>query len=235
MVGVAMTAENTARDLILGNRVLAAELILDQLLALCPARADLAPACAVLARWDRHVDVGSRGALLFLNFWGRTAQIRDFWANPFEIGKPIERPSDLNAKAAPAILDALAAAATDMAQRGIALDAPLGSVQISPRAGERIAIHGGPGSAGILNAMQSAWTPDGLVPVHGSSFMQVVSFDATGPVAQSMLSYSQSTNPESPWYADGTRAFSAKQWLPLPFTRAQIAAARIGEPVTISE
>ena len=65
--------------------------------------------------------------------------------------------------------------------------------------------------------------------------MQIVSFDETGPVARSMLSYSQSTNPESPWYADGTRAYSAKQWLPLPFTTAQIAAAKVGETVTISE
>ncbi|MCW3846442.1 penicillin acylase family protein [Sphingomonas sp. LB-2] len=225
----------SARALILGNRVFAAELVLDQLLALCPARADLAPACAVLAKWDRHVEVDSRGALLFLNFWGRTGQIRNFWANPFDLEKPITRPADLNPDATPPILDALAAAAADMTQRGIALDAPLGSVQVSLRGGERIAIPGGPGSAGILNAMQSSWTPEGLTPVHGSSYMQVVSFDANGPEAQSMLSYSQSTNPESPWYADGTRAFSARQWLPLPFTRAQIAAAQVGKPLTISE
>jgi acyl-homoserine-lactone acylase len=122
-----------------------------------------------------------------------------------------------------------------MGQRHVALDARLGDVQVSVRGGERIAIHGGPGPAGVLNAMQSVWTPDGLTPVHGSSFMQIVSFDETGPVARSMLSYSQSTNPESPWYADGTRAYSAKQWLPLPFTNAQIAAAKVGKAVTISE
>ena len=189
----------------------------------------------MLARWDRRVDAGSRGALLFLNFWGRTGQIKGFWANPFDLEKPIDRPSDLSPESAPAILDTLAAAVADLGTRGIALDAPLGNVQVSPRNGERFAIHGGPGGAGVLNAMQSGWGPEGLIPVHGSSFMQVVSFDAAGPVAQSMLSYSQSTNPESPWYADGTRAYSAKQWLPLPFTRAQIAAARVGRPLTIAE
>ena len=224
-----------AQALILANRVFAAELILDQLLALCPQRADLAEACAVLAKWDRHVDNDSKGALLFLMFWRRTGAIKDFWANPFDMEKPIDRPADLNPGAAPAILDALAAAVTEMGSYKLPLDAPLGIVQISPRNGEKIAIHGGPGSAGVLNAMQSQPLPEGLIPVHGSSFMQVVSFDATGPVAQSMLSYSQSTNPESPWYADGTRAFSAKQWLALPFTRVQIEAARIGAPLTISE
>lgn len=224
-----------ARALILANRVFAAELVLDQLLALCPQRADLAEACAVLAKWDRHVDADSKGALLFMMFWRRTGAIRDFWANSFDLEKPIDRPSDLNPAAAPAILDALAAAAAEMGTYKLPLDAPLGTVQVSPRNGDRIAIHGGPGAAGVLNAMQSQPTPEGLIPVHGSSFMQVVSFDATGPVAQSMLSYSQSTNPESPWYADGTRAFSAKQWLPLPFTRAQIDAARVGAVVRIGE
>ncbi|MEZ0244723.1 MAG: acylase [Sphingomonas sp.] len=225
----------SASELILGNRVFAAELVLDQVLALCPQRADLAEACGVLAKWDRRVDVGSKGAMLFLMFWRRTGQIKDFWVNPFDLEKPIDRPSGVNTAAAPAILDALAAAVAEMGTYKLALDAPFGTIQVSPRNGEKIAIHGGPGSAGVLNAMQSTVTPDGLVPVHGSSFMQIVSFDEKGPVALSMLSYSQSTNPESPLYADGTRAYSAKQWLPLPFTTTQIAAARVGQPLTISE
>jgi len=233
--GLTSIDPETARTLILGNRVFAAELVLDQLLALCPTRPALAEACAVLAKWDRHVDVDSRGVLLFSSFWRRAASIKDFWATPFDATKPADTPSTLNPAAGPAILDALAAGVGDVGKLGYPLDAPLGAIQVSPRNGEKIAIHGGPGNLGVLNAMQSVPTPEGFIPVHGSSYMQVVSFDATGPVAQSMLSYSQSTNPESPWYADGTRAFSAKQWLPLPFTRAQIAAVRVGEPVTISE
>jgi len=226
---------DTARGLILGNRVFAADLILDALIALCPQRADLAAACAVLATWDRRVDTGSKGAFLFLNFWRRTAQIKDFWAMPFDPARPVDTPSGLNPAATPAILDALAAAVVDLPKLGVAPDTPYGAIQVSPRNGEKIAIHGGPGPAGVLNAMQSNPTPDGFVPVHGSSYMQVVGFDATGPVAQSMLSYSQSTNPESPHYADGTHAFSEKRWLKLPFTPAEIAAQREGATVTISE
>jgi acyl-homoserine-lactone acylase len=37
-----------------------------------------------------------------------------------------------------------------------------------------------------------------------------------------VLSYSQSENPESPHYADQTRLFSQKQWLPMRFTESQI-------------
>lgn len=225
----------TARGLILGNRVHAAELVLDQLLALCPQRADLAEACAVLAKWDRRADVDSPGGLLFLNFWWRTERIRNRWATAFDAARPIDTPATLNPAAAPAILDALAAAVADMNERKIPLDAPVGAFQVAPRGAERIAIHGGPGSAGVLNAMQSGWAPEGLVPYHGTSYLQVVGFDEKGPVATSMLAYSQSTNPESPWFADGTRAYSAKTWLPLPFTPAQIAAARVGDPLTLSE
>ena len=60
-------------------------------------------------------------------------------------------------------------------------------------------------------------------------------FDEDGPVADAILSYSQSTNPASPHYADQTRLYSRKEWNRLPFTDEEIAAARIGEPVTISE
>ena len=39
---------------------------------------------------------------------------------------------------------------------------------------------------------------------------------------EAVLSYSQSENPESPHYADQTRLFSQKQWLPMRFTEQQI-------------
>jgi len=218
---------------ILGNKVHAAELILPDLLKLCATRASLAGPCAILARWDGKADTDSRGALLFFAFWRKTSGIKDFWAVPFDAGAPATTPNTLNP--GPAILDALQSAVDDLARAGTPLDAPLGAIQIAPRNAEKIAIHGGPGSAGVLNAMASAVTPEGLVPYHGSSYMQVVTFGDRGPIAESMLSYAQSTNPESPHYADGTHAFSEKRWLKLPFTPAEIAAQREGGVVTIRE
>jgi acyl-homoserine-lactone acylase len=224
-----------AEATILGNKVLAAELVLPKLLALCATRPALADPCAVLARWDRRADVDSRGALLFFAFWRKAGAVKDFWATPFDAANPIGTPADLNPAAAPAILDALQAAADELKKANIALDAPLGSVQLTLRGAERIAIHGGPGPAGVLNAMATTVVPEGQTPYHGSSYMQVVSFGPTGPVAESMLSYSQSTNPESPHYADGTHGFSEKRWLKLPFTPAEIAVQREGKVLTISE
>jgi acyl-homoserine-lactone acylase len=71
--------------------------------------------------------------------------------------------------------------------------------------------------------------------MHGTSYIQVVGFDAAGPVADALLSYSQSTNPESPHFGDQTKEYSAKRWHHMPFTPAEIAAARKGAAVVISE
>jgi acyl-homoserine-lactone acylase len=54
-------------------------------------------------------------------------------------------------------------------------------------------------------------------------------------VADAILSYSQSTNPASPHFADQTRAYSAKQWHRLPFAAKDIKAQAIGKPKRIRE
>jgi acyl-homoserine-lactone acylase len=123
---------------------------------------------------------------------------------------------------------ALAGAVARLTARGTPLDARWGDVQVAVRGAERIPIHGGPASEGVLDAQASAWTPGvGYVPFHGTSYIQVVTFDARGPVADALLSYSQSTDPASPHYADQTWAFSRKAWNPLPFWPADIAAQTI--------
>jgi len=43
-----------------------------------------------------------------------------------------------------------------------------------------------------------------------------------GPVSQGVLSYSQSTNPDSPHAADQTRLYSRKGWDDLRFTEAAV-------------
>jgi acyl-homoserine-lactone acylase len=101
---------------------------------------------------------------------------------------------------------------------------------------DAIPIHGGPGTLGILNMQESRPAPwGGLMPVHGTSYIQIVGFDETGPVADAILSYSQSTNPASPHAADQTRAYAAKQWHRLPFSAEAIAAETIGTPKQIAE
>lgn len=115
------------------------------------------------------------------------------------------------------------------------LDAPLGAEQVAIRGGERIPIHGGPGGAGILTVMGSRREAGALVPFFGTSYVPVVSFGDAGPVVDALLSYSQSTDPASPHFADGTRAYSAKRWNRLPFTPAQITRQRLAARLRLAE
>jgi acyl-homoserine-lactone acylase len=227
-----------AKRLVFGNKSLGADLVIGPLLALCEGSNSLAEPCAALAGWDREFETTSRGAHLFAAFWGKVMERRDLWQVPFDPAAPVTTPRDLktDGAAGEALLEALGEAARELAERGIALDAPWGEVLTQPvPGGGAIAIHGGPGWAGVLNMQEGDRIEGGLVPRHGSSYIQIVGFDEDGPVADAILSYSQSTNPASPHYADQTRLYSRKEWNRLPFSREEIAAAKTGETLRISE
>lgn len=231
-----MTRER-AKALAFSNQSLAARMAVDPILELCDAEPAAKAACGVLEGWDRRVEIDSRGAYLFLTFWDKVDNKSNLWTTPFDASDPVNTPRDLNTQgeAGTALLAALVEAASEIEAAGIALDAAWGDVQYAPRGEDRIAIHGGPGGAGILNMQISVPAPGGVSPVHGTSYIQIVGFDEDGPVADAILSYSQSTNPASPHYGDQTRAYSRKDWNRLPFSPEEIEAARQGEVLRIEE
>ncbi len=223
-----------ARDLVFANRSMAAERLMPGILSICEADPALRPPCDALRAWDRKADLDSRGAILFFSF------LRHFGGNaanfqPFDPANPVTTPAGLSEAAAEPVKRALAAAVAELTTAGIPLDAPLGQVQAALRGDTRIPIHGGPHIAGILNMMQTRVTPQGLVPTHGSSYVQVVSFEPSGPVADALLSYSQSTDPASPHSSDQTRAFSEKRWHRLPFTATEVRRAAMGPALRLRE
>jgi acyl-homoserine-lactone acylase len=122
------------------------------------------------------------------------------------------------------VLTALTAAVEDLRSKGIALDVPLGDLQAEPRGSERIPIHGCSEGEGCFNIISTGRDAQGRYdPFTGSSFVMTAAFDTSGTVrGEALLSYSQSENPNSPHYADQTRMFSQKQWLPMRFTERQI-------------
>ncbi|MBC7520387.1 MAG: penicillin acylase family protein [Sandarakinorhabdus sp.] len=227
----------TARTMVFANKSLAADLVMPGLLGLCRGDASLAGACAALAGWDRKFDLDSRGAYLFAAFWTQVQANPAIWATKFDLADPVNTPRGLvvDGKVADTLRTALQAAVERLGKEGIALDTRWGDVQFAQRNADRIPIHGAHGELGVLNVQQSVRVPTGVTPVHGSSYVQVVGFDATGPVADAVLSYSQSTDPASPHYGDQTREFSAKHWHRLPFTPAAIAADAPGPVLMISE
>jgi acyl-homoserine-lactone acylase len=223
-------------DAVFNDRQYLGELWRDQLVAFCRAHpviagasgpVDVSGACNVLAAWDLHDNLDSRGALLFRRFATRAlgAQGGPF-ATPFSASDPVNTPRDLNTNN-PQVQQALADAVTDMRGAGLPLDAPLSQGQYDQRGAERIPIHGGPGTVGVFNAINVVWDPQNAyagVP-HGSSYVQVVHLTgAECPDAHTILTYSLSVDPTSRWYADQTRMFSRKEWVRFPFCAADIAA-----------
>ncbi|MFN3514585.1 MAG: penicillin acylase family protein [Phenylobacterium sp.] len=237
------------KTLLFWNKVLAADLYLDDALTLCRAapqvrREDgripnVGPARETLARWDRRVDADSHGAHLFYEFWRNAEKIPEVFAVPFDPADPVGTPRGLKTDEASAakILEAMAAAVDTLQAQNMALDARWGDVHFAVRGEAKIPVHGGEGSHGVLNAQQARFNPAaaGYVPYHGSSYIQVVTFDRAGPVADAVLSYSQSTDPASPYYGDQTRLYAEEGWHRLPFHRKDIEAEALGPPLKLKE
>ena len=116
-------------------------------------------------------------------------------------------------------------------QASIPLDAKLGDVQFVERGQDRIPLPGG----STYSALHATLVPkvgftDPIQP--SNSYIQVVTFDAAGPVADAILASSQSPDPRSAFYADQTWAYSRQQWTRLPFSRDAVSAAAI-EPALV--
>uniref|UniRef100_A0AAU2JKY8 Penicillin acylase family protein n=1 Tax=Streptomyces sp. NBC_00049 TaxID=2903617 RepID=A0AAU2JKY8_9ACTN len=189
---------------------------------------DVSAACAVLAGWDRTTDGASRGALLFDRFWRRltaSTPARDLWLVPFSAADPVRTPRTLD-QAAPGIGRALADAVAELRAAGIALDAPLGEHQFVLRGGQKLPVSGGTEALGVWNKIEAPWNAAaGGYPevVHGSSHIQAVGWDGSRcPVARTLLTYSQSSDPGSPYYADQTRLFSGERWVTARFCERDI-------------
>jgi acyl-homoserine-lactone acylase len=238
------------QDDVFNDRQFGGELWRDQLVQLCESApggyllgssgpVDVSGACPVLAAWDLHDNLDSNGAILFRRFATRalaspgglpitlpTGDLSVF-STPFDANDPVNTPSGLNT-ASPKVQQSLADAVTDLQSAGIPLDAPLRGYQYEKRGDEKIPIHGGPGDPnGDFNAINVSWSGDPAEPgypnvPHGSSFVMVTSFNGGCPDDRSILTYSESENPNSPYYADQTRMFSNKEWVDPPFCASEM-------------
>jgi acyl-homoserine-lactone acylase len=227
------------------NRNFMAGVVLPDLLAACNAGAPAAEAvtagCKALAGWDRSNNAEARGAHLFREFWRRARGIAGVHRLPFDAASPVATPAGLklaDAATAAKVWEALTQAVAVVRGAGFALDATLGSVQRPLITDEPIALHGGDEFEGVLNNLGNQFAPgitkDGLRIDYGTSYVQTVTFDARGPVAQAILSYGQSTEPTSPFATDQLRLFSQKTWPVLPFHPEDIEKARVGDVLKLT-
>ena len=236
------------QDMDFADRQYFGELARDQLVAMCeqfPAEVgtngpvDVSAACPVLKAWDLHDNIDSKGAVLFRRFATRALGIQGGpFAVPFDVNDPVNTPRGLDTNN-PQVRAALADAVTDLQSSGIPLDAPLRDWQYEMRGDEKIPIHGGPGTLGVFNAINVTWAPGKGYPdvPHGSSYVQAVQFtgDPCPVRARTILTYSLSTNPTSPFFGDQTKLFSRKEWVPEAFcagdvAKATVSTTRLGSP-----
>lgn len=228
------------QDLLFNQRNFGAELVLDDVLAICKREpkavklesnsVDVSKACEVLAAWDRKQAVTSRGAQVWTEAWPLMSTTPNLWAVPFDAKDPVRTPREINvsdAKVRKAVVQALAMAVHKLEEAQIPLDAPWGEVQYTERNGEKIGIPGGAGATGMFSVMAAKLTPGkGYTPIiTGNSWMQVVTWTDAGEVdARGVLSYSQSEEEDSAFVADQTKLYSRGAWVKLPFTEAEIVA-----------
>jgi acyl-homoserine-lactone acylase len=244
------------QDMVFANRQYAGELWKTELADYCDAApggellgssgpVDVSGACDVIRDWDTHDDLDSNGAVLFRVFAQNAlgavpvTGTPGLFVNQFDANDPVHTPNGLNV-GNPQVERAFADAVKALDDRGIPLNAKLRDYQSEQRGATRIPIHGGPGGVGIFNAINvgsipggsNGWTSIG----HGSSFVMAASFtdDACPNDTRTILTYSQSTDPASPWFKDQTEMFSNKEWVDEAFCESEVAADTI-DTTTIEE
>ena len=241
------------QDVIYGNRSYVAELVLDDVLADCQANPNLpltggntidaTTACSILSNWDRRNNLDSKGAHVFREFWRNVsfAETTDtIFSVKFDINDPVNTPRDLiiNANTRTALGDAI----KFFQDKNIALDASLADLQYIFDAGnnnERIPMHGGFGREGVFNVAEPRGTRanDGANYVinFGPTYMQTVTFDNNGPIAEALLGYSQASDTSRPFHRDQSRRYSDKNWIRLPFSTNEVADKAIGNKIQLRE
>lgn len=238
-----------ARDILNAARNHAAELVNDDVVTLCEAVNDWSPynaddatmgeVCDILGDWDKRHTIDSVGGHIFYEFWNRIGNLSNLWAVPFNATNPVYTPNTLNT-GDPALVESVRQALADAVQvlqdNGVALDASWGEVQFIERNGERIPLPGGSGSMLFSVISASLVEGEGYSNVRaGNSYIQAVSWDESDcPDANAILTYSQSTDPASPHYADATRLYSESGWIDMPFCADDRDAQEIRRE-TISE
>jgi acyl-homoserine-lactone acylase len=223
------------------DRSLLAELVLKPLVTACRkspeqkaangTKVNLSKACDALARYRRYEngDLDASGGWLF-EVWYNLPFSGTFWKVPFQVKHPLTTPYGLDTSNRD-VLQNLATAVLDLKAQRIPLTASYGRVQHSTKGRDVIPIHGC--DTGCFNAIYPSTGPgDPFLPGDygevgdGSSLVMTTELTPKGPVSQGIVTYSQATNPASPYYANMTKLYSRKKWVPFAYTARQLAALK---------
>jgi len=231
--------------MVMDDQVFLATQVLPDLLQFCTAdlgtdAPTLTPLCASLKTWDGNANLNSGlGFVHFQNVMEALQEMPDVWRVTFDPQDPQHTPRGLaidRPEVVKAVRQAMLASVENVDKQGLNKDSRWGDIQVVSSGGQQTPIHGGPGTLGVYNAIQSVPRTDGKREVvSGTSYLQVVTFDDNGPHAQGLLAFSLSSDPASKYSRDQTLAFSKKQLSVMPFTEQQIKDDPQYQVRTISE
>jgi acyl-homoserine-lactone acylase len=164
---------------------------------------------SILEKWDRSTDVESIGAVLFyawtdfFNFWDQNN-----FKKPWDINDPINTPDGI---ADPeGAIRALDRAANEILEQYGQLDIAWGEVYRLKRGEINLPSNGGPGGPGVFRVVGYSKDNDGKYhATAGDSWVGVIEFGEKVK-AKVLLSYGNSSNPESPHFGDQLMLFSKK-------------------------
>jgi len=225
------------KEIVLSGHIYSGDLAQAAVLSdLCPRAGifNTAPACSAIRQWDGAATLTSIGLPVWKEFWGNLLNLgSNYWITPFDINDPVNTPRGINTSSFWVRL-ALYAAQIRIQRAGLSFDAPLSEQQHSGVNDSTIPIFGAGGALGAFTIAEdserekdpSTLGPEGYRIDFGNSYIQVVTWDSGGVHAEGFLTYSQSTDPASPHYADFTEAYSQQLWHRFPFHPSEIAAAQ---------
>lgn len=240
------------QEVVLGSRIYSAELARDQVLSsLCAVGTvltttgpvDVSEACAVLENWSTRNNLDDVGGHIWREFFSTVAENTAVvssvssalrWLTPFSASDPVNTPNTLNVLS-PLVQAALGDAVTAVTAAGVAMDAPLRTLQRSGVIGSTdIPVFGGTGAEGAFTIVSTPRLSAQGYPIdYGNSYIQTVTWSDNGPnakvQAEGFITYSQSTDPANPHYFDFTEEYSAKRWHRFPFAAADVQAQKVSE------
>ena len=182
-------------------------------------------AVQVLSSWDRQTNADSRGAVLFEAFFQeltRSGPESAVYQQVWDPDSPLDTPRGL-AKTR-TTLEALSVAADKVINSYGSLDVEWGKIHRLRRGDVDFPANGGPEALGVFRAAGFRQTPSGLrQAATGDSFVMAVEF--SNPVrAQALMSYGNSSQPNSPFQGDQLGLFARKKLRPVWRSREEIEA-----------
>ncbi len=206
----------------------------DACLASTSASAAAKDACTVLKDWNKAHAPLSSGAPLFYELYAALGELKSpsWWSVPFQPGDPLETPRG-HAGTAEALAKLEALVASTQFDSPAKRRARPADVQVLSRPEGALSIPGGRYTFNNWRGQKTQVAPGSFIytgdpktnaGAYGNSYMQFVTWDDAGPVAEGILTYGQSSNPAHANFSDQTRKYAAGEWVKLPYTEAQIKA-----------